>query len=75
MTSRFFAFIEATKNMLFWIMTPKILLANQFAGFFTFGLFELLILIPVVYCCIVIVHLGTCATSIFVEIIRQDKGI
>ena len=54
---------------------PKILLANQFAGFFTFDLFELLILIPVVYCCIVLVHLGTCATSIFVEIIRQDKGI
>ena len=54
---------------------PTILLANQFAGFFTFDLFELLILIPVVYCCIVLVHLGTCATSIFVEIIRQDKGI
>ena len=36
----------------------KILLANHFAGFFTFDLFDffdLLILIPVVHCCIVLV--------------------
>ena len=31
----------------------KILLANQFAGFFTFDLFDLLILIPGVHCYIV----------------------
>ena len=31
----------------------KMLLSNQFAGFFTFGLFDLLILIPGVYCYLV----------------------
>ena len=36
---------------------PKILLANCFAGFFTFDLFDLLILIPVIHCCIVLVIL------------------
>ena len=35
----------------------KILLANQFAGFFTFDLFDLLILILRVHCYIVLVHL------------------
>ena len=33
----------------------KVLLANQFAGFFTFNLFDLLILIPEVHCYIVLV--------------------
>ena len=36
----------------------KILLANQFAGLFTFDLFDLLILIPginILICCIVLV--------------------
>ena len=32
---------------------PKILLANQFAEYFTFGLFDLLNLIPGVHCYIV----------------------
>ena len=36
---------------LFW----KILLANQFAGFFTFNLFDLLLLIAGVHCYIVLV--------------------
>ena len=35
----------------------KILLANHFAGFFTFDLFDLLILIPGVHCYIVLVNL------------------
>ena len=34
----------------------KILLANQFAGFFTFDLFDLLILIPGVHCYIALVN-------------------
>ena len=34
---------------------PKILLANQFAGYFTFGLFDLLNLIPGVHCYIILV--------------------
>ena len=33
----------------------KILLVNQFAGFFAFDLFNLIILIPGVHCCIVLV--------------------
>ena len=33
---------------------PKILLANQFAGYFAFGLFDLLNLIPGVHCYIVL---------------------
>ena len=42
----FFAPIEATKNiMLFY--NPKILLGNQFALFWTFDLFDLLILMTV----------------------------
>ena len=36
----FFASIEATKNILFWVI-PENTLANQFAGFFTFDLFDL----------------------------------
>ena len=36
----------------------KILLANQFEGFFTFNLFDLLILIPGVNCYIVLVLFG-----------------
>ena len=36
---------------------PKILLANQFAAFFTIGQFHLLDLIPVVYCYIVLVFI------------------
>ena len=36
----------------------KILLANQFAGFFTFDLFDLLILILGIYCYIVLVMVG-----------------
>ena len=38
----------------------KILLANQFAGFFTFDLFDLLILIPGVHCYIVFVGSAIC---------------
>ena len=38
---------------LYW----KILLANQFAGFFTFDFFDMLILIPGVHCYIVLVCL------------------
>ena len=34
---------------------PKILLANQFAEFSTFDLFDLLILMPGVHCCIVLI--------------------
>ena len=42
----FFAPIEATKNiMLFY--NPKILLGNQFALFWTFDLFDVLILMTV----------------------------
>ena len=33
---------------------PKILLANQFAGFFTFDLFDFSVLIPGVHCYIVL---------------------
>ena len=33
----------------------KILMASQFAGFFTFDLFDFLILIPGVHCCIVFI--------------------
>ena len=36
-------------------LCQKILLANQFAGYFTFNLFDLLILIPAVHCYIVLV--------------------
>ena len=36
----------------------KILLANQFAGFFTFDLFDLLILILGIHCYIVLVMVG-----------------
>ena len=36
----------------------KILLANQFEGFFTFDMFDLLILIPVAHCYIVLVFLS-----------------
>ena len=38
----------------------KILLANQFTGFFTFDLFDLLILIPGVHCYIVFVGSAIC---------------
>ena len=38
----------------------KILLSNQFAGFFTFDLFDLLILIPGVHCYIVFISLAVC---------------
>ena len=43
--------------MLFWVMDPKILLANQFADYFTFGLSDMLNLIPGVHCYIVLVSL------------------
>ena len=41
-----------------FVLCRKILLANQFAGFLTFDLFDLLILIPWVHCHIVLVFLG-----------------
>ena len=54
----FFASIEATKTIiLFWVML-EILLANQFAGFFTSDLFDLLILIQGVHCYILLVFNG-----------------
>ena len=40
--------------MLFWVMQQNTLV-NQFARFFTFDLFDLLILIPGVHCYIVFV--------------------
>ena len=42
----------------------KILLANQFAGFSTFDLIDLLILIPGVYCYIVLVFYVRVRTSL-----------
>ena len=50
----FFASIQATKKCCFGLCR-KILLANQFTGFFTFDLFDLLILLPGVHCYIVLV--------------------
>ena len=47
----------------------KILLANQFAGFFTFDLFELLILIPGVHCYIVLVFERP-RVAIFADILK-----
>ena len=50
-----FVSVEATKNiLLFWVMPPNIL-GVSVVGFFTFDLFDLLILIPGVHCCIVLV--------------------
>ena len=51
----FFAFIEATKNIILFRVMPQKLLANQFAWFFSFDLFDLLILIIGVHCYIVFV--------------------
>ena len=48
-SSWFFASIEATKISCYFGLWPQILLANQFTGFFTFDLFDLLILIPGVH--------------------------
>ena len=53
----FFASIEAAKNTLFLGLCQKTLLANQFAWFFTFDLFDLLILILGVHWYIVLVAL------------------
>ena len=52
-----FVSIEATKNiMLFWVMLANTL-GVSVGGFFTFDLFDLLILILGVHCCIVLVVL------------------
>ena len=53
-----FCFDWSYKNiLLFWVMTQKKLLTNQFAVFSTFDLFDLLILIPRVHCSIVFLWL------------------
>ena len=51
-------------------LSRKIVLVNQFPGFFTFDLFNLLILIPGVHCCIVLVYQGK--TEVFWKKIFQD---
>ena len=47
--------LKLQKISYYFGLCRKILLANQFAGFFTFDLFDLLILIPGVHCYIVLV--------------------
>lgn len=51
----FLLLLELQKNHAFWGYDPKKLLADLFTGFFTFELFDLLILIPGIHCCIVLV--------------------
>ena len=48
-----FVSLEATENMLFWVIPPHTL-GMSVGGFFTFDLFDLLILIPGVHCYIVL---------------------
>ena len=49
----FFSPIETGTNYAILGYDPKILLANQFARYFTFGLLDLLNLIPGVHCYVV----------------------
>ena len=51
----FLLLLELQKNHAFWGYDPQNLLADLFTGFFTFELFDLLILIPGIHCCIVLV--------------------
>ena len=53
----FFLPLKLQKISYYFGLRQKILLANQFVGFFTFDLFYLLILISGVHCYIVIVFL------------------
>ena len=48
------------QKMCYFGLCHKILLANQFAGLFTFDFFNLLILIPEVHCYIVFFGSGIC---------------
>ena len=47
--------LKLQKISCYFGLCRKILLANQFAGFFTFDLFDMLILIPRLHCYIVLV--------------------
>ena len=55
--SWFFASIEATKKYVRRM-------ANQFGEFFTFGFFDLLVLIPVVYSSVILINLPHFSTAI-----------
>ena len=59
--------LKLQKISYYFGLCRKILLANQFVGFFTFDLFDLLILIPGVHCYIVLVHFVAikCSVSFF----------
>ena len=63
----FFASIEAAKNIiLFWVM-PESTLGQSVCRIFSFDLFDLLILIPEVYCYIVLVKKRVCVNCCGIE--------
>ena len=51
--------LELQKISYYFGLCWKILLASQFSGFFTFDLFDLLILVPGVHCYIILVLINT----------------
>ena len=61
--------LKLQKISYYFGLCQKILLVNQFAGFFTFDLFDLLILIPGFHCYIVLVVTVDIITVIIIIII------
>ena len=66
--------LKLQKISYYFGLCQKILLANQCAGFFTFDLLDLLILIPGVHCYIVLVFVG-CSQACpgFTKVIWNNK--